>query len=150
MYLKRDNDTDRLQKSVYIYTFVFTGTYTGPFCHNPVESFCSSKTLPVEPSIPQDTAHNATPAPAGLVIAAPVPTPSPALMPQQLFLEPDSENRSNYAMCVVSSKHNSPSFSDAALCEAIVDICNFGHFSSQNCQLQCCILHRVLRADASF
>ena len=25
-------------KSVYIYTFVFTGTYTGPFCHNPVES----------------------------------------------------------------------------------------------------------------
>ena len=38
MYLERDNDTDRLQKSVYIYTFVFTGTYTGPFCHNPVES----------------------------------------------------------------------------------------------------------------
>ena len=35
---ERDNDTDRLQKSVYIYTFVFTGTYTGPFCHNPVES----------------------------------------------------------------------------------------------------------------
>ena len=37
-YLERDNDTDRLQKSVYIYTFVFTGTYTGPFCHNQVES----------------------------------------------------------------------------------------------------------------
>ena len=38
MYLERDNDTDRLHKSVYIYTFVFTGTYTGLFCHNPVES----------------------------------------------------------------------------------------------------------------
>ena len=38
VYLERDNDTDRLQKSVYIITFVFTGTYTGPFCHNPVES----------------------------------------------------------------------------------------------------------------
>ena len=38
MYLEWDNDTDRLQKSVYIHTFVFTGTYTGPFFHNPVES----------------------------------------------------------------------------------------------------------------
>ena len=37
-YLERDNDTDRLQKSVYIHTFVFTSTYTSPFCHNPVES----------------------------------------------------------------------------------------------------------------
>ena len=36
MYLERDNDPDRLQKSVYIYTFIFTGTYTGPFCQNPV------------------------------------------------------------------------------------------------------------------
>ena len=38
VYLERDNDTDRLQNSVYIYTFVFTGIYTGLFCHNPVES----------------------------------------------------------------------------------------------------------------
>ena len=37
-YLERDNDTDKLQKFVYIYTFVFTSTYTGPFCNNPVES----------------------------------------------------------------------------------------------------------------
>ena len=34
-------------KSVYIYTFVFTGTYTGPFCHNPVES-CGILWNPVE------------------------------------------------------------------------------------------------------
>ena len=38
MYLERDNVTDRLQKSVDIYTFVITGTDTGPSCHNPVES----------------------------------------------------------------------------------------------------------------
>ena len=38
MYIEWDNDTDRLQKSVYIHTFVFTGTYMGPFFHNPVES----------------------------------------------------------------------------------------------------------------
>ena len=53
MYLKRDNDTDRLQKSVYIYTFVFTGTYTGPFCHNPVESrliLPDSGSIPLESS----------------------------------------------------------------------------------------------------
>ena len=36
-YLERDSDTDRLQTSVYIHTFVFTCTHTGPFCHNPVE-----------------------------------------------------------------------------------------------------------------
>ena len=42
VYLERDNDTDRLQKSVYIYTFLFTGTYTGLFCHNPVESRLNS------------------------------------------------------------------------------------------------------------
>ena len=38
VYLERDNVTDRLQKSVYIYTSVITGTDTGPSCHNPVES----------------------------------------------------------------------------------------------------------------
>ena len=32
MYLERDNVTDRLQKSVYIYTSVITGTDTGPSC----------------------------------------------------------------------------------------------------------------------
>ena len=36
--LKRDNDTDRLQKSVYIHTFIFIGTYTGSPCQNLVES----------------------------------------------------------------------------------------------------------------
>ena len=35
---ERDNNTDRLQNFVHIYTLVFTGTYTGHFCHNPVES----------------------------------------------------------------------------------------------------------------
>ena len=53
MYLERDNDTDGLQKSVYIYTFVFTGTYTGPFCHNPVESRLiplDSGSIPLESS----------------------------------------------------------------------------------------------------
>ena len=40
-------------KSVYIYTFVFTGTYTGPFCHNPVES----RLIPLDSgSIPQESA----------------------------------------------------------------------------------------------
>ena len=52
VYLERDNDTDRLQKSVYIYTFVFTGTYTGPFCHNPVESrLIVSSSIPLEESV---------------------------------------------------------------------------------------------------
>ena len=53
MYLERDNDTDRLQKTVHIYTFVFTGTYTGPFCHNPVESRLiplDSGSIPLESS----------------------------------------------------------------------------------------------------
>ena len=53
MYLERDNDTDRLQQSVYIYTFVFTGIYTGPFCHNPVESRLiplESRLIPLESS----------------------------------------------------------------------------------------------------
>ena len=53
VYLERDNDTDRLQKSVYIYTIVFTGTYTGPFCHNPVESRLiplDSGSIPLESS----------------------------------------------------------------------------------------------------
>jgi hypothetical protein len=36
---------------------------------------------PVKPSLSQDTARNATPAPAVPVIAAPVPTPSPAPTP---------------------------------------------------------------------
>ena len=46
MYLERDNVTDRLQKSVYIYTCVITGTDTGPSCHNPVES----RLIPLESS----------------------------------------------------------------------------------------------------
>ena len=53
MYLERDNDTDRPQKSVYIYIFVFTGTYIGPFCHNPVESRLiplDSGSIPLESS----------------------------------------------------------------------------------------------------
>ena len=53
MYLEKDNDTDRLKKSVYIYTFVFTGTYTGPFCHNPVESrliLLDSSSIPLDSS----------------------------------------------------------------------------------------------------
>ena len=36
-YLERDNDTDRLRMSDYIHTFEFTGTYTCPLCHNPVD-----------------------------------------------------------------------------------------------------------------
>ena len=53
MYLERDNDTDRPQKSVYIYIFVFTGTYIGPFCHDPVESRLiplDSGSIPLESS----------------------------------------------------------------------------------------------------
>ena len=53
MYLERDNDTDRPQKSVSIYIFVFTGTYIGPFCHNPVESrliLLDSGSIPLESS----------------------------------------------------------------------------------------------------
>ena len=53
MYLERVNDTDGLQTSVYIYTFVFTGTYTGPFCHNPVESRLiplDSSSIPLDPA----------------------------------------------------------------------------------------------------
>ena len=53
VYLERDNDTDRLQNSVYIYTFVFTGIYTGLFCHNPVESRLiplDSGSIPLESS----------------------------------------------------------------------------------------------------
>ena len=46
-------------KSVYIYTFVFTGTYTGPFCHNPVESRLiplDSSSIPLDSgSIPLDS-----------------------------------------------------------------------------------------------
>ena len=34
-YLKRDTDTDRLQKSVYIHTFVLTLVESGPFHWNP-------------------------------------------------------------------------------------------------------------------
>ena len=51
VYLERDNVTDRLQKSVYIYTSVITGTDTGPSCHNPVESRLiplDSGSIPVE------------------------------------------------------------------------------------------------------
>ena len=53
MYLERDNVTDRLQKSVYIYTSVITGTDTGPSCHNPVESRLiplDSGSIPLESS----------------------------------------------------------------------------------------------------
>ena len=53
MYLELDIDTDRPQKTLSIYTFVFTGTYTGPFCHNPVESWLillDSGSNPVESS----------------------------------------------------------------------------------------------------
>ena len=52
MYIEWDNNTDRLQKSVYIHTFVFTGTYMGPFFHNPVES----RLIPLDSgSIPLDS-----------------------------------------------------------------------------------------------
>ena len=52
VYLERDNVTDRLQKSVYIYTSVITGTDTGPSCHNPVES----RLIPLDSgSIPLDS-----------------------------------------------------------------------------------------------
>ena len=50
---ERDNDTDRLQKSVYIHTFVFTSTYPSPFCHNPVESrpiLLDSSSIPLDSS----------------------------------------------------------------------------------------------------
>ena len=53
MYIEWDNDTNRLQKSVYIHTFVFTGTYMGPFFHNPVESrliLLDSSSIPLESS----------------------------------------------------------------------------------------------------
>ena len=53
MYLERDNVTDRLQKSVYIYTSVITDTDTGSSCHNPVKSRLiplDSSSIPLESS----------------------------------------------------------------------------------------------------
>jgi fatty acid synthase subunit alpha len=53
----------------------------------------------------------------------------------QSDVERDSENRSNYAMCVVSSSRISPSFSDVALREIVMAIATLAT-SLQNCQLQ--------------
>ena len=46
---------------------------------------------PVKPSLPQDTARNATPAPAVPVIVAPVPAPSPAPTPVPTATLPDEQ-----------------------------------------------------------